>query len=62
MNSPRVQRLLERAEWCEVEATRAETPEAEWTFRDLADQWRDLAKQIRRLEQERATERNRSVA
>jgi chromosome segregation ATPase len=54
VSSARVQHCRERAAHCERMASRAHDPEVGLTFADAAEQWRHLARQIERLEHERA--------
>jgi len=46
----RVQRLLAKAEECEIKARMAADRSVVAMFHDLAQQWRDLAEQLERLE------------
>ena len=41
---------LERATECERQAALARDPQARAVFSDLADQWRDLARQVETLD------------
>jgi hypothetical protein len=52
-DSQRVRHLLSQAERCDAQATFAATPEAVRTFRELAEQWRELARQSRHFERNR---------
>jgi hypothetical protein len=49
MDTQLIERYLERAQECEQRASGARDPFVKATFRNLAQQWRDLAEQIREL-------------
>jgi uncharacterized protein YbjQ (UPF0145 family) len=50
--SPKVQDYLERAEHCERMASAAKDSGAKAAFVEVAQQWRDLARQQERLEKQ----------
>jgi hypothetical protein len=54
VSSARVRHCRERAAHCERMASQAHDPAVGLTFADAAEQWRHLARQIERLEHERA--------
>jgi hypothetical protein len=49
MDTPRTERYLAKAQECEQLAAWAGDRMVKYTFEELAQQWRDLAKQIREL-------------
>jgi hypothetical protein len=54
MNSPRVQKCLDRAECCERAASILASPNAIATFLRAARSWREMAKQYRQRERTEA--------
>jgi hypothetical protein len=46
---PRIERYLAKAKECERLATQARDPMVKATYRELVQQWHDLAEQIREL-------------
>jgi len=52
MNSPKVQRCLNNATYCEQKAAAANERDIKLTFQDAASHWRELAWELRLLEQD----------
>jgi len=48
--SPKVQQHLERAEYCERMASTSNDFDVKSSFREAAEQWRNLARQQERME------------
>jgi hypothetical protein len=63
MDTSRIQKCLANAEWCEVQADEARQAEAKYALRDIARQWRAIAKAIREVDagDERQQEHQRAA-